>query len=74
MGEELARGRTLAEALATIGQVAEGVHTAAPARDLAASHGVDVPITREVCALLFEGKPVIDALADLLARDPKREG
>ena len=74
VGEELAKGRTLEQALATIGQVAEGVHTAPPARDLADAHGVDVPITREVCALLFEGKPVMDALADLLARDPKREG
>jgi glycerol-3-phosphate dehydrogenase (NAD(P)+) len=74
VGEELAKGRTLEQVLAGLGQVAEGVHTAIPARELAAAHGVDVPITREVCALLFEGKPAIDALADLLARDPKREG
>jgi glycerol-3-phosphate dehydrogenase (NAD(P)+) len=73
VGEELARGRTLAQALAGLGQVAEGVNTAPAARALAATHDVDVPITREVCALLFEGKPATAALADLLARDPKRE-
>ena len=74
VGEELARGKSLPEALAALGQVAEGVNTARPAQALAAAHGVDVPITREVCALLFEGKSANDALAALLARDPKREG
>lgn len=74
VGEELAHGKSLADALAVLGQVAEGVNTARPALALAASHGVDVPITREVCALLFEGKSANDALAALLARDPKREG
>jgi glycerol-3-phosphate dehydrogenase (NAD(P)+) len=73
LGEELAHGRTLEQALAGLGQVAEGVNTAPAARALAEAHGVDVPITREVCALLFEGKPATVALADLLARDPKRE-
>jgi glycerol-3-phosphate dehydrogenase (NAD(P)+) len=73
VGEELAHGRTLAEALAVMGQVAEGVTTAPAALALAGAHDVEVPITREVCALLFDGKPVSDALADLLARDPKRE-
>jgi glycerol-3-phosphate dehydrogenase (NAD(P)+) len=73
VGEELARGRPLDDVLAGLGQVAEGVHTAPAARALAEAHGVDVPITREVVALLFEGKPAMAALADLLARDPKRE-
>lgn len=73
VGEEMARGRTLEEALAVLGQVAEGVTTAPAARALAEVHGVEVPITREVCAFLFEGKPATAALADLLARDPKRE-
>jgi glycerol-3-phosphate dehydrogenase (NAD(P)+) len=73
VGEEMARGRTLEEALAVLGQVAEGVHTAPAALALAQAHDVEVPITREVVALLFEGKPATAALADLLARDPKRE-
>ena len=73
VGEELARGRTLEETLRDLGQVAEGVSTAPAARALAQANAVDVPITREVVALLFEGKPAMTALADLLARDPKRE-
>jgi len=73
VGEELARGKSLASILADLGQVAEGVHTAPAARALAAELGVETPITREVCAVLFEGKSAQDALADLLSRDPKRE-
>ncbi len=73
VGEELGRGRALEDVLRDLGQVAEGVNTAAPALALAREHGIEVPITREVVALLFEGKPADGALADLLARDPKRE-
>ena len=73
VGEELARGKSLASVLTGLGQVAEGVHTAPAALALAAEHDVETPITREVCAVLFEGKSAQDALADLLSRDPKRE-
>ena len=73
VGEELAQGRALPAILAALGQVAEGVHTAPAALALAEEHGVELPITREVCALLFEGKSAQTALAALLGRDPKRE-
>ena len=61
------------QVLSELGQVAEGVNTAPAARALAEQHGVEVPITREVCALLFENKSAQEGLADLLSRDPKRE-
>jgi glycerol-3-phosphate dehydrogenase len=32
-----------------------------------------MPITQEVYAVLFEGKPAPDALADLMSRSPKKE-
>ncbi|MEP7029170.1 MAG: NAD(P)H-dependent glycerol-3-phosphate dehydrogenase [Candidatus Eisenbacteria bacterium] len=73
VGEDLGRGRALPQILADLGQVAEGVHTAPAAITLAARHEVEAPITREVCALLFEHKSAQDALTDLLSRDPKRE-
>lgn len=73
VGEELAQGRALDVILSDLGQVAEGVNTAPAVRALAAQLGVETPITREVCAVLFEGKSAQDALADLLSRDPKRE-
>jgi glycerol-3-phosphate dehydrogenase (NAD(P)+) len=73
VGEELAKGRTLDAILADLGQVAEGVYTAPAALSLAQEHDVELPITREVVAILFEGKSAPDALSALLSRDPKRE-
>jgi glycerol-3-phosphate dehydrogenase (NAD(P)+) len=53
--------------------VAEGVRTVASALRMAREAGVAMPICEEVAAVLFEGKPVADALASLLAREPRPE-
>jgi glycerol-3-phosphate dehydrogenase (NAD(P)+) len=73
VGEELGRGRPLAEVLAGMVMIAEGVHTARAARDLGRAHGIELPITEQVCALLFEGRSPRDAMRALMARDLKRE-
>ncbi len=73
VGERLGRREAMATVLAELGQVAEGVTTAPAARALAEAHDLEAPITRQVCALLFEGKSPQEALFDLLAREPKRE-
>ena len=73
LGLAVARGQTLAEAEASTPMVAEGVRTVASARALAARAGVSMPICDEVAAVLFEGKPVKDALASLLGREPRPE-
>jgi glycerol-3-phosphate dehydrogenase (NAD(P)+) len=44
VGEQLGKGRTLDEILAETTMVAEGVKTASTAMDLAARHGVEMPI------------------------------
>ncbi|HLK91009.1 MAG TPA: NAD(P)H-dependent glycerol-3-phosphate dehydrogenase [Polyangia bacterium] len=69
VGLALARGESTAHILASLGHVAEGVGTARTARALADRLGVDMPITHEVAAVLFDGKPARAALTDLLARD-----
>jgi glycerol-3-phosphate dehydrogenase (NAD(P)+) len=69
VGFELGKGRTLADILAGLGHVAEGVKTARSAHDLARKLGVDMPITREVYAVLYEDKPVQKAVFDLMARE-----
>jgi glycerol-3-phosphate dehydrogenase (NAD(P)+) len=75
VGEEIGRGRRLQEVLAEMGRVEpEGVETTRSVVALAAKHGVEMPITQEVYAVLFEGKPAPDALADLMSRRPKAEG
>jgi glycerol-3-phosphate dehydrogenase (NAD(P)+) len=52
VGEELGRGRPLAEILAGLGHVAEGVTTTRAARALAERHGVEMPITTSIDRIL----------------------
>jgi glycerol-3-phosphate dehydrogenase (NAD(P)+) len=73
VGLALARGESLAAVLARLGHVAEGVGTARTAAELAARLAVEMPITREVAAVLYEGKSPRDAVNDLLARDIRAE-
>jgi len=73
VGLALARGEALADILGRLGHIAEGVGTARIARDLAQRLGVDMPITREVAAVLHDGKPPRVAVNDLLARDTGAE-
>ena len=73
VGFELGRGRQLAEVLSGLGHVAEGVTTAQSAYHLAERMQVDLPITAEVHAVLYEGKPVAAAVRDLLSRPLKKE-
>jgi glycerol-3-phosphate dehydrogenase (NAD(P)+) len=69
VGFELGLGRQLADVLAGLGHVAEGVGTAKSANLIADKLGVDMPITAEVHAVLYEGKPVRQAVTDLMARE-----
>jgi len=73
VGQQLASGKTLDQILQDLGHVAEGVRCAQAVAALAATHGVEMPITRAVCAVLFEGLPVADAVARLLQRDARDE-
>ena len=73
VGFELGRGRRLPEVLAGLGHVAEGVTTAHSAYHLAERLGVELPITGEVFAVLYEDKPVLQAVKDLLGRPLKKE-
>jgi glycerol-3-phosphate dehydrogenase (NAD(P)+) len=73
VGLELGRGRTLSAVLSEMRMVAEGVRTAKSAHALALREQVDMPITREVHAALYEGKPPLAAVESLLARVPRPE-
>ena len=73
VGERIGRGQRLADVLAGMDSVAEGVPTTRGVRELAEQRGVAMPITDEVYAILFEGKAVGRALDDLMQRDPKPE-
>jgi glycerol-3-phosphate dehydrogenase (NAD(P)+) len=73
VGQELGRGRKLEEVLAGMREVAEGVKTARAAWLLAERLGVEMPITREVHAVLYEGKSARAAADELMSRPLKGE-
>ena len=73
LGELLARGRGLGEALAEIGETAEGATTTPVALRLARSLGVEMPIAEALDGVLHRGVAPRDAVASLLDRDPKHE-
>ncbi|MGE0097102.1 MAG: NAD(P)H-dependent glycerol-3-phosphate dehydrogenase [Hydrogenophaga sp.] len=73
VGQLLAEGMNLRQALDSLGHVAEGVYTARTAVQRARLLGVDMPISEAVVALL-EGKlKPAQAVATLMGRDPKQE-
>jgi glycerol-3-phosphate dehydrogenase (NAD(P)+) len=73
VGERLGRGEPLDSILAGMEMVAEGVTTARAALALARHHHVEMPITREVAAVLFEGRAPADAIRSLMTRASKHE-
>jgi len=73
VGEQIGKGRTLADILGTMESVAEGVPTTKSVMELAVRYKVEMPITRAVHEVLFDGKDAISALTDLMTRGPKPE-
>lgn len=73
VGLGLAQGKPLAQIVAELGHVAEGVPCARSVRSLAARLGVEMPITNAVAGVLFDGDAANMMVAKLLARDPREE-
>jgi glycerol-3-phosphate dehydrogenase (NAD(P)+) len=73
VGLALAQGATLEQAVAALGHVAEGVYCARTVLQRAEDLGVDMPVTRCVVGLLDGRLHSAQAVAELMARDPKAE-
>lgn len=73
LGYAVARGKTVQEALAELGQVAEGYPTALVAQRLAQALGVEMPVLNAVADILSGTRAVPDALHSLMTRPPKGE-
>jgi glycerol-3-phosphate dehydrogenase (NAD(P)+) len=67
-GSMLAQGVPLEEVLARMGMVVEGVRTTKAAHVLASKHGVEMPITDQLYAVLFEGLSAEQAVGALMGR------
>ncbi|MEO8277679.1 MAG: NAD(P)H-dependent glycerol-3-phosphate dehydrogenase [Thermoanaerobaculia bacterium] len=72
-GMELAQGKTLQEILLETTEVAEGVRNSRVILALAAAVDVEMPITEQMVALMYEGKPAKVAVRELMTRDLKHE-
>jgi glycerol-3-phosphate dehydrogenase (NAD(P)+) len=73
VGQLLAQGLSLQQAVASLGHVAEGVYSARTVVQRAQLLGVDMPISAGVVALLDGRLQPAQAVAALMGRDPKDE-
>jgi glycerol-3-phosphate dehydrogenase (NAD(P)+) len=72
-GEKLGRGIPLAEVLASTRQTAEGVASCEPVLQLARRHGVEMPITEVIVAVVNDGMDIGKAVMMLASRSAKPE-
>ncbi|HET6849638.1 MAG TPA: NAD(P)H-dependent glycerol-3-phosphate dehydrogenase [Gaiellales bacterium] len=72
-GELLARGVPGEWIEREIGQVAEGLTTAPVLRELGRSRGLELPITEAVCEVAAGRMMPLEAVAQLMAREPTEE-
>ena len=72
-GVLIGQGKTAKEAMEEVNQVVEGVHSARAAFLLGKKYHVELPIVEQVNKVLFEEKPVKEAVYDLLIREKTEE-
>jgi len=73
LGLALGRGRPMQEAQGAIQQVVEGVFASRAVCAVAERLAVDMPICREIYRVMHEGKPVRDAVHELMGREMRSE-
>jgi glycerol-3-phosphate dehydrogenase (NAD(P)+) len=73
VGEQVGKGRKVNDVLNGMVMIAEGVGTTEAAFRLAKRENVEMPITKQVYKVLFEGKKPIHAVKDLMTRASKVE-
>jgi len=73
VGAELGKGRPLAEIIAEMKMVAEGVKSSKVVCELGRSNGVEMPIADEVQAVCHEGRTAVEALSNLMQRQQRAE-
>ena len=73
LGVAVAQGTSFEEYRATHRTVAEGANASRAGAALGARKGVELPITAQVCDVLFRGKPAREGVAELMGRELKSE-
>ena len=73
VGYQLGQGKKLAEILAEMKMVAEGVKTTRSVHNLAQQQGIEMPICEQIYRILYEDQPAEKALTELMQRELKHE-
>ena len=73
VGLRIGHNEKLKDVLASMKMVAEGVNTSKAAYRLSIAKKIEMPITKEVYLTLYEDKPPIESVKDLMTRDLKEE-
>lgn len=73
VGVALGRGERLEDILASTRMVAEGVRTTAATVEFARRAGIEMPITEQMYAVLYQGRAPRDAIRELMDRRLKQE-
>lgn len=73
VGQEVGRGRKLAEVLLETPEVAEGARTCLAVPTMAAQAGLEAPIAEAVVRVLYEGVPAREAVEGLMTRALRAE-
>lgn len=73
VGVRLGKGEPLESIMSGMQAVAEGIRTSRAALTLARRHHIDMPITQEINAVLYDAKSCQSAVRDLMERDAKSE-
>ena len=73
VGEQLGSGKSIEEIIASMNQVAEGVKAASVIMEFAEKYGLNMPIAREVDAVINHGSGVEEAYRGLVAEKPGHE-
>ncbi|MCI1902834.1 NAD(P)H-dependent glycerol-3-phosphate dehydrogenase [Enterococcus hirae] len=72
-GNQIGQGKPIQEVLDNMGMVVEGVSTTKAAYELSQQMHVDMPITKAIYEVLYDGMPVKEAAEKIMLRDPKTE-
>ncbi|NLY77314.1 MAG: NAD(P)H-dependent glycerol-3-phosphate dehydrogenase [Tissierellia bacterium] len=69
----IGEGEALDKVTEKIGMVVEGIKTTKSAYELSIKYNVNMPITKEIYQVLYEGKDVKNSVYNLMLRDKKHE-
>lgn len=73
VGLKIGQGKRLEEITSGMNMVAEGVKTSYSAYELAQKMGIDMPITKQVYEILYQGKDPRLAVKELMTRELRKE-